>query len=103
MANENGNGAGGGRANGSSEEITQVDDYARLFCTNLGLSISEIGRRIATLGGKLPTFGPARRRAVLFGILEEIDDVNGTLDDARGVIRDHAQNSWIDPAKEQAP
>lgn len=95
MSNENGSGGEDGDSfDDGTDEVTRPDDEARLFCTNLGLSISEGGRRIASLGSKLAPPGTARRRAALLGFLEEVDTVTGTLDDARDVIRDYARNAY---------
>jgi hypothetical protein len=90
------NGVGDGDGGGFDDagEITHVEDAAQLYCTNLGLSVSEGGRRIANLGGKLAPHGSARRRASLLGFLEEIDVVIGALELAKSIIREHAGDAY---------
>lgn len=84
MGNENGNGSDVG----ASAAGARPDDPLRVFCVNLGLSISESGRRVASLGEKLSRFSVARRRAAGAGFLEEIDEIISALADGKEVIRE---------------
>jgi hypothetical protein len=77
---------------------TKRIDYPRLFAVNLGLAVRTCGDNIAELGEQLVTHTPARRRAILFGLIEELDAVLETINDAKNLISEQARNLTVQMA-----
>lgn len=79
-----------------NDDRTDKIDFVRQFIDHLGISIQSCGHGLETLAGNLASFTPARRRSALFGVVERIEDLERTLADARGIVREQMAQLSVD-------
>lgn len=87
---------GGGAGAIRPGETTKRTDFARLIGVRLGLTITEVGNRISEVFRKLSEVGGSRRRSILEGALDELDEVADTLDDAKALMREQIKIAYLE-------